>query len=517
MAESSSLLIGRSRGRSDVTCATFAVINLAAAVDSADASLLHSVFRALEADLQLGPSALSSLSLLQALSMAVAAPVWGVLSDTWPRRSLLSTAVFGWAISSLLNGCATGLASFAVLRALNGVALAVITPLSFAMIADMVAPASRGMAFGLLTLSNSIGAIAGSTFATSVAGQRVLGFAGWRLPFFVAALLALLLVPLVRAFVPHGVPGGRTAKGAGAAAVGGGGGCSGGARALVGLRAGAAARRRAQPHAAAGHAAGAVWRGAVAGLRLPHDVPAVRFYRAFPGVYAPPCRCLCPPPSHRRYSGLPDTRAALVASCCRAGTAAGGFAGGMMSDRCHRASPAHGRIWLAQLADLARLPIVFLLFGPRWGAAAGGAPYAALLLLLGFLAPWVGVTNKAILADAVPARARASAIALSLALEGAVAACVGAPAVAWLAEEVHGYTAPPPGQAIADMAPELRSHNARALSAAMFSMTFWPWLICCLLYSLVHCSFAADCRLARQADRDEGGAGGAVLDVIDGE
>ena len=492
MAESSSLLIGRSRGRSDVTCATFAVINLAAAVDSADASLLHSVFRALEADLQLGPSALSSLSLLQALSMAVAAPVWGVLSDTWPRRSLLSTAVFGWAISSLLNGCATGLASFAVLRALNGVALAVITPLSFAMIADMVAPASRGMAFGLLTLSNSIGAIAGSTFATSVAGQRVLGFAGWRLPFFVAALLALLLVPLVRAFVPHGVPGGRTAKGAGAAAVGGGGGCSGGARARS-------------------------WASAQVLLR---DAARNRTLRlvTLQGLFgAVPWQVFGFLTMFLQYSGLPDTRAALVASCCRAGTAAGGFAGGMMSDRCHRASPAHGRIWLAQLADLARLPIVFLLFGPRWGAAAGGAPYAALLLLLGFLAPWVGVTNKAILADAVPARARASAIALSLALEGAVAACVGAPAVAWLAEEVHGYTAPPPGQAIADMAPELRSHNARALSAAMFSMTFWPWLICCLLYSLVHCSFAADCRLARQADRDEGGAGGAVLDVIDGE
>ena len=489
MAESSSLLIGRSRGRSDVTCATFAVINLAAAVDSADASLLHSVFRALEADLQLGPSALSSLSLLQALSMAVAAPVWGVLSDTWPRRSLLSTAVFGWAISSLLNGCATGLASFAVLRALNGVALAVITPLSFAMIADMVAPASRGMAFGLLTLSNSIGAIAGSTFATSVAGQRVLGFAGWRLPFFVAALLALLLVPLVRAFVPHGVPGGRTAKGAGAAAVGGGGGCSGGARARS-------------------------WASAQVLLR---DAARNRTLRlvTLQGLFgAVPWQVFGFLTMFLQYSGLPDTRAALVASCCRAGTAAGGFAGGMMSDRCHRASPAHGRIWLAQLADLARLPIVFLLFGPRWGAAAGGAPYAALLLLLGFLAPWVGVTNKAILADAVPARARASAIALSLALEGAVAACVGAPAVAWLAEEVHGYTAPPPGQAIADMAPELRSHNAHALSAAMFSMTFWPWLICCLLYSLVHCSFAADCRLARQADRDEGGA---VLDVIDGE
>ena len=67
------------------------------------------------------------------------------------------------------------------------------------------------------------------------------------------------------------------------------------------------------------------------------------------------------------------------------------------------------------------------------------------------------------------------------------------------------------------MATELRQHNASALSAAMFSMTFWPWLICCALYSLVHFSFAADSRLARQADRDEGAAAGAALEAIDSE
>ena len=39
---------------------------------------------------------------------------------------------------------------------------------------------------------NGIGAIAGATFATSVAGQRYFGHAGWRLPFFVAAILAPL-------------------------------------------------------------------------------------------------------------------------------------------------------------------------------------------------------------------------------------------------------------------------------------------------------------------------------------
>ena len=94
----------------------------------AQAPCTRQVFRALEADLQLGPSALSTLALLQSLSMAVAAPVWGVLADTWSRRSLLSTAVFGWAVSSVLNGCATSLGAFAVLRALNGAALAVTTP-----------------------------------------------------------------------------------------------------------------------------------------------------------------------------------------------------------------------------------------------------------------------------------------------------------------------------------------------------------------------------------------------------
>ena len=158
----SASLLGKGRARSDASCAAFLVLNLAAAVDSADASLLHSVFRALEADLQLGPSALSSLALLQSLSMAIATPVWGVLADTWSRRSLLSTAVFGWAVSSALNGCASSLVTFATLRALNGAALAVITPLSFAMIAEMVAPARRGRAFGLLTLCSSVGAIAGA-------------------------------------------------------------------------------------------------------------------------------------------------------------------------------------------------------------------------------------------------------------------------------------------------------------------------------------------------------------------
>ena len=42
-APSSAGLLGKTRARSDASCAAFVVVNLAAAVDSADASLLHSV------------------------------------------------------------------------------------------------------------------------------------------------------------------------------------------------------------------------------------------------------------------------------------------------------------------------------------------------------------------------------------------------------------------------------------------------------------------------------------------
>ena len=42
-APSSAGLLGKGRARSDASCAAFVAINLAAAVDSADASLLHSV------------------------------------------------------------------------------------------------------------------------------------------------------------------------------------------------------------------------------------------------------------------------------------------------------------------------------------------------------------------------------------------------------------------------------------------------------------------------------------------
>ena len=226
-----------------------------------------------------------------------------------------------------------------------------------------------------------------------------------------------------------------------------------------------------------------------------------------------------------------------MANMFMVGAAVGGVVGGVVSDSCQRCSPNHGRIFLVQAADLVhplyplrplliryiryilqaadlvRLPLVVWILRPAPGgtgggeaagaAEGGGLYYACLLLLLGFFAPWVGVANKAIFAEATPASARASAVSANAAVEGVFAAVFGAPLVGYIAQHHYGYTTPTAGLSVAQMEPALRKANELALGASLFAMSIWPWLACLLLYTLVHCTFAHDRRVALVADRDE--------------
>ena len=214
-----------------------------------------------------------------------------------------------------------------------------------------------------------------------------------------------------------------------------------------------------------------------------------------------------------QHGGYGDAGAALMANMFMLGAAVGGVVGGMVSDSCQRCSPNHGRIFLVQAADLVRLPLVLWILRPVPGGARGGAAggaakdgglyYGALLLLLGFFAPWVGVANKAIFAEVTPTSARASAVSANAAIEGAFAAVFGAPLVGYIATAYYGYTTPAAGLSVAQMEPALRQANEAALGASLFAMSIWPWIVCLLLYTLVHFTFAHDRRVALAADRDE--------------
>lgn len=455
---------------------TVAVLHACAAVDAGDIAILSAVFRALESSsLRTSPSTMGTLSLAQSLAMALAAPCWGICADTFPRRQLLACGVLSWTVTAWLTATASSVEALIACRALNGVGLAVIGPLSFAMLSDLYEPKERGRAFGLLFLSAQVGAAATSIIASVAASGSLFGIAGWRICFFVAGCVSACLVPCVLAAPDPAQPASRRAR------------RSSGAVALEVRRAASAKVSELA--------------SVVAAIRQNRTLQVITLQGLFGNI---PWQAFNFLTLWLQYRGESNALAATKANLFRLGTALGGWVGGVLSDSCHARDASHGRVYLVQAADSLRLPMVYILFrgGGADGAAEahGGMRIASALFLIGLFAPVVGVSNRAILAEATPASARASTLAFNTALEGIFASVIGGPLVGVLAERWFNYAVPPAGSAVSEMSPEFRERNAQALSDSLFSLTIVPWTICLTLYTLVHFTFAADVLRAKQAD-----------------
>ena len=145
------------------------VLVIVASLDNADKQLLASSFPILERTLNLDVKTLGYFSLFSNLSYALSLPLWGFLVHKYGLFNihvLLSIACTSW-------GCATlGIAVWgdsmlcqALLRAINGVMLGSILPLSQTLLVEMVSVSIRGRAFGWMGLCEKL---AGTMAASSV-------------------------------------------------------------------------------------------------------------------------------------------------------------------------------------------------------------------------------------------------------------------------------------------------------------------------------------------------------------
>jgi DHA1 family tetracycline resistance protein-like MFS transporter len=113
------------------------------------------------------------------------APILGGLSDRFGRRPIILVSLFGLGIDYLIQGFAPTIAWLFVGRVLAGIMGASFTTAN-AYIADVSEPANRARNYGL------IGVVFGLGFIIGPALGGVLGATHLRLPFFVAAGLALV-------------------------------------------------------------------------------------------------------------------------------------------------------------------------------------------------------------------------------------------------------------------------------------------------------------------------------------
>ncbi|KAH7330758.1 hypothetical protein KP509_20G000400 [Ceratopteris richardii] len=179
---------------------TLIVVNLAGIMERADEALLPAVYREVGLSLHASPTKLGTLTLLRSVVQVLCFPLASYLSITHNRANIIAIGAIMWAIATFFVGASTSYLMIAVARSLNGIGLALVIPAIDSLVADAAHAKKRGLAFGWLQFTGSLGSVFGTVFALLLAGTTVFGIAGWRASFYIIGAASALVGFLVYQF-----------------------------------------------------------------------------------------------------------------------------------------------------------------------------------------------------------------------------------------------------------------------------------------------------------------------------
>jgi len=426
-------------------------------LEGADTQLLGASMRALQEDIGLHLTDLAYMTVSQAVCTNIAAPLWGILADrgVMRRRTILVVGAMGQGLVTILLAFVTDLIPMILLRALNGILLAALRPISNGIIADMTGEQKRGKIFGRVQSALLFGMFITTMSVVPMAGEIVLGFHGWRVAFVLVGLISVVVSALVLVFMvepPHTQPEGME---------------SNACRAVI------------------------------------HEFRSLARFFTIPtfcvmimqGVFGTiPWSVFGNMTLFFQLSGIDDMHVAILSGVGPITGAVGNIVGGVVSDLLAWRFLLHGRPLSAQITVACGLPLIYMIFqGIPPGHGSFGT-YLALNIAFGILGSWAqSGTNYPILSHIVPADARSRVMAWESALENSLANAIGPTVVGLLAEDVFGYKF---GSQSADGGPDLAS--ADALGKAMAAVICIPWVICFFAYTLLHWSYPRDVRLLEE-------------------
>ncbi len=116
----------------------------------------------------------------------------GYLTDRFNRKKLLVATVIVGAVPCLLTGFARTADEFVLLRALTGIGIGAVLPLTYSLVGDLFSAHSRPAGAAWIGLATGLG-IAGGQLLAGLLGPSY----GWRLPFILVALPNLVLAGLL--------------------------------------------------------------------------------------------------------------------------------------------------------------------------------------------------------------------------------------------------------------------------------------------------------------------------------
>jgi len=142
-----------------------------------------------------------------ALGVVVGVPILSFFVAGLPRKGLLMTLMGVYGLFNLLSAVAQSYGMLLVARFLDGLPHGAYFGVASLVAASLARPEHRGRAVALVMLGLSVANVVGVPLSTWL-GQEF----GWRVPYLVSAVLAVITAALISVFLPH-FPGDPAATG----------------------------------------------------------------------------------------------------------------------------------------------------------------------------------------------------------------------------------------------------------------------------------------------------------------
>ena len=482
---------------------SFALLNLCSFFKGVDDSVLPAVYLEVSTTIGIGPQELGVLTMIASITVGVASPISGWLGTRYSRPHLIGYGCFIWSIGAAGMAACDQYWQLIIARAVNGWGLGMIGPLMFGMVVDAYASSQRGQALAILGITGSIGGLLGGWFATTVGSLTILGFAGWRFPLYVVAVVGVLVGVLVFCFTTDP-----------------------GADHQIGNNNENAdpARKDDANHTSADEWSCDTFRAVLNETRECFRIPTFWVVVA-QGVFG------STPWAAWGFSTLwlqlicfESDLAANIRAMFTVGTIFGTLFGGWLGDYAARKSEGHGRPWVAVVSVGGGVPMTYVILRllPQATATdpaeaieeARGLVYlwGTAFFIYGFWIVWVVGVNGPIFSEIVAPKYRSYIYSLDAAFELSFSS-IGGP--------LSGYIASRSGF-IDENTEVCDRENGEALATGMLWVMTIPWTVCTCCYCILHLTYPRDRqrvmeRAAQIAAEEDGLAEGEGLGFVTDE